>query len=91
MYKIINVTDRDGNVKEEFMKELAAAHPEMSGVLLYPINKNLVNTFLMSLCLVWTDNSDRMLRTSSILDYSEQDNLIILTTVNSIYTLEKIN
>ena len=90
MYKVINVTDRDGNVKEEFMKELKAEHPDMCGVLLYPINKNLVNTFLTRLCLVWTDNSDRMLRTSSILDYSEQDNLIILTTVNSIYTLEKI-
>lgn len=90
MYKIINVTDREGNVKEEFMKEMAAAHPGMSGKLLYPINKNLVNTYLISLCLVWTDRSDKMLRTSTILDYSEQDNLIIVTTMNSIYTLEKI-
>lgn len=91
MYKIINVTDREGNVKEKFMKELEAAHPGMSGKLLYPLNKNLVDTFLTGLCLVWTDNSDKMLRTSTILDYSEQDNLIIVTTLNSIYTLEKID
>lgn len=84
MYKIINVTDREGNVKEEFMKEMAAAHPKMSGQLLYPLSS------VRCLCLVWTDRSDKMLRTSTILDYSEQDNLIIVTTMNSIYTLEKI-
>ena len=85
-YKITNITDRAGNVKEEFMAELKAAHPEMSGVLLYPISKESVD--MMPLCLLWTDRSDKMLRTSTIAGYNEAGDIITVTTRNSVYTLE---
>ena len=89
MYKIINVTDRDGNVKEEFMKELETNHPEMAGQLLYPITKDLKG--LIRMCFVWTDNSDTVLSTSIVEDYQETKELLKVITENSIYTLEKIN
>ena len=85
-YKISNVTDRAGNVREEFMAELKAVHPDMSGVLLYPISKKSVE--MIPLCFVWADQSDKMLRTSTIMGYREVGNIITVTTRNSIYTLE---
>ena len=87
-YKIINVTDLSGKVKEEFMAELRAAHPDMSGVLLYPISKMSIDR--IPLCLVWTDRSDKMMRTSTITGYNEAGNIVTVTTRNSIYTLEVI-
>ena len=85
-YKIVNVTDRAGNIKEEFMAELQEVHPSMSGVLLYPISKKSIER--IPLCLIWTDQSDKMLRTSTIMGYEESNNIITVTTRNSVYTLE---
>lgn len=85
-YKIINVTDRAGNVKKEFMEKLQETHPEMSGVLLYPISEESVE--MMSLFFLWTDQSDKILRTTTIMGYEESNNIITVTTRNSVYTLE---
>ena len=89
MYRIINITDKAGNIKEDFIAELKAVHPEMKGQLLYPINQELVGMGLR-LCFVWADKSEKMLRTSLIEDFSEKGNFMIITTLNSIYTLERM-
>ena len=89
MYKIINVTDREGNVKEKFMEELEVMHPGMCGKLLYPITKELMG--MIRMCFIWTDNSDKVLRTSIIEDYEVKGNIVTVTTANSIYTLERMD
>ena len=88
MYKIISVTDRDGNLKEDFMKNMEEAHPTMSGriygwpMLLKPGGY---------LGLVWNDASGKMLQTSYITDdVIREGRKLIITTLNSIYTLEKM-
>ena len=90
MYKIIKVTDREGNIKEEFMKQLMVDHPTMIGKLLYPLNRELVDAGMMRLCFIWTDNSNKVLRTSIIQDYTQQNKTTVVTTENSVYTLERM-
>lgn len=87
MYKIINITDRQGNVKEKFMKELAVEHPEMTGKLLYPITKGTIG--MIRMCFIWLDRSDRILRTSIVEDVQETKDQLTVITENSIYVLEK--
>lgn len=88
MYKIISITDRDGNVKEEFMKELEVVHPKMTGQLLYPITKNVVG--MIRMCFIWADRSDKILRTSIVEGYQEANEFLKVITENSIYFLEKV-
>ena len=85
MYKIINVTDHAGNIKVEFMESLKENHPEMRGVLLYPLNT------ATRLCFIWADKSDKMLRTSPVDKYKEVNGVLKIKTQNSIYTLERIS
>lgn len=89
MYRIINVTDKDGNAKQNLLDELRVKHPKLCGEILH---KELLasNTFMTCLCFIWADDPDRMLRTSMVLDYIEKGNRIIATTMNSIYTFEKM-
>ena len=84
MYKVINITDKDGNIKEGFIEELRVIHPNMSGLLLYPLSS------ANRLCLIWTDNSEKMLRTSPIVSYTEEGKIVTVITENSIYTLERV-
>jgi len=84
MYKIINITDRAGNVKETFIKELRQMHPDMKGLLLYPLST------AQRLCFVWADKSEKMLRTSPIESYKEDVYTVTVITENSIYTLERV-
>ena len=89
MYKITNVTDRNGNVKHDFIKEIEDRHPDLIGEI---INKDTLNSdlFLCGLRFVWADEPDRMLHTSTVLDYVEDSNKIVATTRNSVYTFEKV-
>lgn len=88
MYKIVSVTDRDGNLKEDFMRDMKKAHPTMSGELYYPYLSLRKGGYLG---LVWDDASGKMLQTSRIIDdVIEDGNKLIITTLNSIYTLEKL-
>lgn len=89
MYKIIKITDRAGNPKTDFMKELTVVHPEMKGQLLYPITEDTVG--LIRMCFIWADNSDKVLRTSIVKDYQETKELLKVVTENSIYVLKNIN
>lgn len=84
MYKVINITDRKGNVKKEFLEELRQVHPDMSGLLLYPLSS------ANRLCLLWADKSEKILRTSLIESYKEDVYTVTVVTENSIYTLERV-
>ena len=90
MYKITNITDREGNVKKEFINELKATHPELVGKIL---NKEVLKSDLFMGCLhfEWADDSNKMLKTSMVIDYVEDNDKIIVTTINSVYTFEKEN
>ena len=89
-YRIVNVTDKDFNVKQDFIEQMKQSHPSMSGEILYP-DCLTPGTFLM---LVWDDCSGKMLRTSRVEKITGKiesgDQYLIITTRNSIYTLEKI-
>ena len=84
MYKLTNVTDREGNIKVEFMESLKDEHPEMNGYFLYPISTAI------RLCFIWADKSDTMMRTSPVDKYKEVNGVLKVKTQNSIYTLERI-
>ena len=87
MYKIVNVTDRDGNIKQAFIDELKNVHPDLSGEILYPELTKAGG----HLCLLWNDDTGKMLRTSTIEEYVANGNTIKVVTRNSIYYLEKEN
>ena len=89
-YRIVNVTDKDFNVKQDFIEQMKMSHPSMSGEILYP-DCLMPGTFLM---LVWDDCSGKMLRTSRVEKITGKiisgDQYLTIITRNSIYTLERI-
>ena len=87
-YIITNITDREGNVKQEFIDKLKSVHPNLKGRI---TNKGLLkgNLFMSCLHFEWADDSNKMLKTSMVMDYVEDENKIVVTTMNSIYTFEK--
>lgn len=89
MYRIVNVTDREDNVKQEFINELKVIHHELVGKIL---NKEALKSDLFMGCLhfEWADDSNKMLKTSMVMDYVEDGNKIVVTTMNSVYTFEKV-
>ena len=88
MYRIVNITDREGNVKQDFIDELKVIHPELVGKIL---NKEVLKSdlFMGRLHFEWADDSNKMLKTSIVMDYVEDNDKIIVTTMNSVYTFEK--
>lgn len=93
MYRIVNITDREGNVKQDFIDELKVIHPELVGKIL---NKDIFKTktsdlFMTCLHFEWADDTHKMLVTSIVTDYVEDGDKIVVTTMNSIYTFEKEN
>ena len=86
MYKIISIKDREGNDKTDFYNEIKSLHPNMSGEILYPEHIKVGGVF----CLVWSDNTKRMLQTSTIERYENNKEKIEVVTRNSIYILKKV-
>lgn len=86
MYKIVRITDKDGNDKTDFFKEMKECHPNMSGEILYPELIRVGGCF----CLLWNDDSGKMLRTSAIEKYENDNGNVKVVTRNSIYCLEEI-
>ncbi|WP_143322843.1 hypothetical protein [Clostridium sp. HBUAS56010] len=86
MYKITNVTDRNGNVKHDAIKEIIELCPDMTGEILYPEFMKPGNRF----CFLWNGDSGRMMRTSLIEDIEEDGNVLHVTTMNTEYWLEKV-
>lgn len=86
IYKIVSITDREGNSKDDFFNEMQSVHPSMSGEILYPEYTKVGGHF----CLVWDDDTDKMLRTSTIEKYENDGDKVEVVTRNSIYVLERI-
>ena len=86
MWKIVSITNHDGKIKQEFYDEIKAIHPNMSGEILYPHLLKVGSC----LCLEWDDDSCKMLRTSKITKIREEEFKLIITTRNSVYTLEEV-
>lgn len=87
IYRIVNITDREGNVKQDFINELRLIHPELVGEILYPEFTRVGGHF----CFVWNDDSNKMLRTSTIEEYKNNGDTVKVVTRNSVYYLEKEN
>ncbi len=87
MYKIVNVTDKEGNVKHDFINKLKAVHPNLSGEIPYPELTKPGGR----LCFLWNDNTYKILTTSTIEEYENNGDNIKVVTRNSIYYLEKEN
>lgn len=87
MYRIISIKDKNGIEKVDFYNEMRLVHPSMSGEILYPEYIRVGNHF----CLVWNDDIGKMLRTSTIEKVFHDEDVYVIETRNSIYTLEKEN
>lgn len=84
--KIIMVSNQNGRIKEEFLKELQETHPNMTG-------ECIVNpTIGKGLLLDWDDDSGKILRTSKIVEIVEKKNknALVIITENSIYDCKVI-
>lgn len=89
MYKITTITDLNGYVKVETLYELKQLHPEMTGSLLFPLSAEIIKAHPQSMCLIWSDDSERMLRTSTVKEWIEMGDEVKVVTRNSIYWLRK--
>lgn len=59
MYKIVSITDKEGNDKTDFYNEIKSVYPSMMGEILYPEYTVIGGHF----CFVWNDDTEKMLRT----------------------------
>jgi hypothetical protein len=91
MYKITNVTDRKGVVKQEFFDDMKAKHgDELLGDFIYYDYMKSNIEYKPSCCFEWADDSGKMMRTSYVESVTEHDNIIKITTRNSVYEFEKV-
>ena len=84
IYRIVNITDREGNVKQDFIDELHLIHPELVGDILCPEFTKVGGYF----CFIWNDDSEKMLRTSTIENYFSNEDTVKVATRNSVYYLK---
>lgn len=89
MYRIVSVTDKNGKLKKDFMDKMKAAHPSLEGEIL---NEDLLqsNMFLGNLRFKWNDDSGKMLATSYVIDCNRTEDKLVVSTMNSVYTLELV-
>lgn len=89
MYKVTNVTDKSGNVKEEFFDKMKSSNPGLTGTIFHLdlFRATMINAPLL---FIWSDDSDKALRTSTVQDFYEDGDSIVVTTRNSIYYFTKI-
>lgn len=87
IYKIVSVTDKNGNVDHERISAIKDICESMAGEILYPDMVRPGNC----LCVLWDNHSGRMMRTSVIESVKSNDKRIKVTTRNTIYELEEID
>lgn len=86
LYKVISVTDREGNIKQDAINEMREICDSLVGEILYP-------EFVKEdyrLCLAWNNDSGRMMRTSLIESVDKENGYMKIVTRNSIYELEEV-
>ena len=91
MYKIVSVTDKHKNIKQDFIDEMKIKHGEelLGDFVHYEYMKNNIE-YKPSCCFEWDDNSGKMLRTSRVQNISEGDDKIKIVTENSCYVFERV-
>lgn len=87
LYKIVSVTDKNGNVKKDAIVQMKEVCSSLIGQVLYLGTYKAGDRF----CMLWNNDSDRMLRTSPLeCELKNENNNIVVTTRNSIYYLKKV-
>ena len=89
MYKITNVTDRQGVVKQAFINDMKSAHgDELLGDF---VDYDYMACEINAPCYFeWADDSGKMLRTSRVESVAEYNDDIKITTRNSVYEFKKV-
>ncbi|EXG86188.1 hypothetical protein K413DRAFT_3010 [Clostridium sp. ASBs410] len=87
MYKLTKVTDRNGNIKNEAISQMKAICPDLSGEIPYKESIAPGKHF----CFLWTGESGRMMRTSTIEHYKENGPYVHVVTRNSEYWFKEVS
>ena len=89
MYKIISITDKQGNDKSHYA---TFDHPQLLGDFYYlDILKSGVTNGNQPHCyFIWADDSNKVMRTSRVQSMSEWDDKIKIVTMNSCYVFERV-
>ena len=93
MYKITNVTDRQGVVKQDFIDDMKLKHGEelLGDFIDYQCMKFWSDAnYGISCGFEWADDSGKMLRTSKVESVAEYGDTIKIATRNSVYEFEKV-
>ena len=94
IYKIVSITDKQGNQKLEPFEDCLKLHPNMEGEFIdfELMCKYIVANIPTKCCFVWNDNTYKRMRTSSV-EYiigKLGDEEIEVATRNSIYKFELV-
>lgn len=84
--RIVKIKDADGSVNQKKYDDMKMLHPTMSGEWIYTYGIEENGPF----CLLWDDDSGKMLRTSSVKDVARTESHMTVYTKNSIYELDII-
>ena len=89
MYKIIQITDKQGIPKSHYA---TLDHPQLLGDFYYldMLKSGVTNGYEPHCCFIWADNPDKMMRTSRVQSMSEWDDKIKIVTMNSMYVFERV-
>ena len=89
MYKIISITDKQGNDKSHYVTQ---SHPQLLGDFYYldMLKSGVTNGYEPHCCFIWADDTDKTMRTSSVQSISEWDGKIKIVTMNSCYVFERV-
>ena len=84
--KIVKIKDANGSVNQKKYDDMKMCHPTMSGEWIYSYAIEFGYPFF----LLWDDDSDTMLKTSSVKNVEIDDDHVAVHTMNSIYELDII-
>lgn len=87
LYKIISVTDKEGNIKQDAIDQMKEICADMVGEVVFPELIKAGTRF----CLLWNNDSGRMMRTSLIESFDESNLELEVVTRNSVYTLRDVS
>lgn len=86
MYRITKILDKNGNSRDKYFADIKSHHPNMSCEIVLHEYVRVGGC----LCLLWNDDTNKMLKTSKIEEYENDNGKIKVVTRNSIYYLEEI-
>lgn len=81
MFKIIEITDKEGNTKNCRMKEIIEKHGSAYGEFFYELSIGVPFYF------IYRDDKEKCLRSSKVecYDYIEESKMYVIVTANSVY------